>query len=121
MELGLASFTSYFGLKKSVCGVVREAVVWRRGWPNLDFSRGRFGSEGAGAGRLVGLIVASGHDESAGGARRAGVSRAGGSSGREDGELGGRGGRPVGGAILRKGPRSRARGRGACSRSRGSP
>ena len=55
---------------------------------NLDFSCGRFGSDGAGAGRLVGLIVASGHDESAGGARRAGVSRAGGSSGRVDGELG---------------------------------
>ena len=55
---------------------------------NLDFSRGRFGSDGAGAGRLMGLIVASGHDESAGGARRAGVSRAGGSSGRVDGELG---------------------------------
>ena len=47
-----------------------------------------FGSGGGGAGRLVGLIVASGHDESAGGARRAGVSRAGGSSGRVDGELG---------------------------------
>ena len=65
-----------------------DSMVQERTPRSLDFSPGRFRSDGAGAGRLVGLIVASGHDESAGGARRAGVSRAGGSSGRVDGELG---------------------------------
>ena len=65
-----------------------DSMVQERTPPSLDFSPGRFRSDGAGAGRLVGLMVASGHDESAGGARRAGVSRAGGSSGRVDGELG---------------------------------
>src|SRR5271156_6829030 len=58
---------------------------------SLDFSCGLVGPDEAGAGRLVGLIVRDGYDESAGVARRAGFPGPVGASGRLDAGLAGQG------------------------------